>query len=272
MRTKSRKLMLPGAAVAAVAVLALGGCQDSAGPTVSSALLQNAAQVAADATMEDVTLATTPFGFGQAGVSAQTAAGAGQRWGPLGGAMGIGGTFSGTRSVTFYDANGAVQTSYDSLTTDSIQFVLEVSGSASRDNWSASIDRTRQMTISGLLGQETTRTFNGTGTETVSRSRTDTTGTTSTYDMNGSFTVDNVVVPVPGSTPRWPLSGTITHDLTVTVVNGPNGDQTKTVTVVVTFDGTSTATAVINGQTMQIDLTTPPGRNCIKGGRFGRSG
>jgi hypothetical protein len=261
--------MFPGAAVAAVAVLALGGCQNSTGPTPSSAFLQNAAQVTADATLEDVTLATTPFGFGQVGVSAQSV-GTGMRWGPPGGAMGIGGTYSGTRSVTFYDSAGNVQTYYDPLTTDSIRFVLEVSGSVARDNWSASIDRTREMTISGLLGQETTRTFNGTGNETISRSRTDTLGTT-TYNMTGSFTVDSVVVPVPGSTPRWPLSGTITHDLTVTV-SGPNGNQTKSVTAVITFDGTSTATAVINGQTMQIDLATPWGRNPIVGGRFGRGG
>jgi hypothetical protein len=269
MTTKTRKLLLPG--MAAVAMAALGGCKDTAGPLTDDALLQNAALVAADAAVEDVTLARTPLGFGAQGVSAQGTATGGRR-GPLGGGMGIGGSFSGTRDVTFYDANGNAQTAYDSLTTASIHFVLEVSGDANRDNWSASIDRTRDMTVSGLEGHETTRTFNGTGNETVSRSRTDSTGTASTFDMTGSFTIQDLVVPVPGSDPRWPLSGTITRNMSVTVVNGPNGDQTRSVTAVITFDGTSTATAVINGEAMQIDLSTRPGRNPIRGGRFGRRG
>jgi hypothetical protein len=260
--------VLPG--TAAAAALVLGGCGNSAGPTTDDALLQNAALVAADATMEDVTLTATPFGFGQQGAPAQNMMDDGP--GPAGGSMGIGGSRSGTRNVTFYDANGNVQSAYDSLTTDSIHFTLEVSGSISRDNWSASIDRTRDMTVSGLEGQETTRTFNGSGTESISRSRTDSTGTASSFDMSGTFTIENLVVPVPGSSPRWPLSGTITRTMTVNVVNGPNGDQTKTVTAVITFDGTSTATAVIDGETMQIDLTTARGRSPIRGGRFGRGG
>jgi len=265
----TRNLLLPG--MAAVTLATLGGCSDTAGPSLDDALLRNAALVAADAAVEDVTLATTPLGFGLQGVSAQDRGPDGS-WGPLGGGRGIGGSFSGTRDVTFYDADGNPQTAYDSLTTASIHFVLEVSGDASRDNWSASIDRTRDMTISGLEGHETTRTFDGSGNETVSRSRTDSTGTESTFDMTGSFTIENLVVPTPGSDPRWPLSGTITRNMSVTVVNGPNGDQTRSVTAVITFDGTSTATAVINGETMQIDLTTRPGRNPIRGGRFGRSG
>lgn len=269
MMTKTRKLLLPG--VAAAAVLALGGCQDTAGPAANDAILQNVAAVAADATLEDVTLATSPFGFGPQGVSAQ-GMGGGQPRGPVGGGMGIGGSLSGTRDVTFYDADGNAQDAYDPLTTASIHFVVQVSGDVSRGTWSANIDRTRDMTVSGLAGQETTRTFNGTGTETVSRSRTDSTGTASTFDMTGSFSIDNLVVPVPGSDPRWPLSGTITRNMTVTVVNGPTGDRTNTVTAVITFDGTSTATAVINGETMQIDLTTAQGRNPIRGGRFGRGG
>jgi hypothetical protein len=269
MRTKTKKFLLPGAA--AMAVVALGACKDSAGPAVDDNLLLNAAVVAADATLEDVTLTTTPFGFGQQGVSVQ-GMGMGEHMGLPGGAWGIGGSRSGTREVTFYDADGNEQDHYDPLTTASIHVVFEVSGEVTRDTWSASVDRTRDMTISGLEGQETTRTFNGSGEETVSRSRTTSDGAERSFDMSGSFSIEDLVVPVPGSENRWPLSGTITRDLTVTVVNGPNGDETKTVRVVVTFDGTSTATAVINGETTQIDLTTKSGRFPFHGGRFGRGG
>ena len=265
-----RKLLLPGAA--AVAVVALGACQhDSTGPSGDDALLLNAAVVSADATLEDVTLATTPFGFGPGGISAQ-GMGPGEPKGPPGGGMGIGGALSGTRDRTFYDADGNVQAAYDSLTTASIHVVLDLSGDVDRNGWSASVERTRDMTVTGLEGVETTRTFNGTGTEAISRSRTDSTGAASTFDMTGSFTIENLVVPVPGSDPRWPLSGTITRHMTVTVVNGINGDETRDVTAVITFDGTSTATAVINGETVEIDLTTRPGNFPIRGGRFGRGG
>lgn len=256
--------------LALATVAFLGACQGGAGPTTtpasSKALLTNAAAVVADATLQDVSLATTPFGFGSRGTPAVAG---GISAGTLADAGGFGGSLSGTRTVTFYDSAGNVQSAYDSLTTDSIHVVTDLTRSVTRGDWSASVERTRDMTISGLEGDETTRTFNGVGTEIVSRSHTSSDSTQSSFDMNGSVTYDNVVVPVPGSDPRWPLSGTITHTLTVTVVNGPNGNGTRTVTAVVTFNGTSTATAVVNGRTIQIDLTTKAGRFPFRGA-FGR--
>ncbi|MGD8320719.1 MAG: hypothetical protein PVJ02_09700 [Gemmatimonadota bacterium] len=254
--------------------LTLSACGDATAPDpLEEAALRNAALVAADATLEDVTLATTPFGFGimgapEAGTGAEPSA-----MGEPGGHRGIGGSLSGTRSVTFYDAEGNEQTGYDPLTTASIHFILDISGEVSRDTWSATVDRSRDMTVSGLEGEETTRTFNGTGSQSVGRSHTLEDGTESTFDIDGSASYADLMVPVPGSDPRYPLSGTITRDLTVTVVNNPRGnDFTKTVHVEVTFDGTSTAHAVINGEATDIDLTTRPGGNPFRGGRFGRQG
>ncbi len=258
--------------VAAVAALALTGCDDNGtAPQLDDAILLNAAVVVADATIEDVTLASTGFGFGAAGAPDMTDR-LGQGPGEPGGRNGIGGNLSGTREVTFYDASGAEQDAYDRETTAEIHFVLEVAGDVTRDTWSASIERMRDMTVSGLEGAETTRTFNGSGTETISRSRTLDDGSEASHDMSGTFTYDNVVVPVPGSDSRWPLSGTIHRTLEVTVVNGPHGDTTKTLDVTVTFDGDDTATAVINGETVEIDLTTRQGHFPIRHGRFGRGG
>ncbi len=260
MTTMTKRILCTGTLAA---LTMLGACKDASSPAQSDALLTNAATVVADATIEDATLAMTPFGFG---LRAGPALAGGHGTGPLGGAGGIGGSLSGTRSVTFYDADGYTQAAYDSLTTASIHVVFDLSGDVTRGGWSAGIDRTRDWTVSGLEGHETTRTFNGSGTETVSRSRTSQDGTQSSFDINGSITYDDVVVPVPGSDPRWPLSGTITRTMTVNVVNGPNGDVTRTVDATVTFDGTSTATAVVNGRTIQIDLTTRPGRFPFRGG------
>jgi hypothetical protein len=90
--------------------------------------------------------------------------------------------------------------------------------------------------------------------------------------MEGSFTQESVVVPVPGSAKQYPLSGKITRKMKVSVVNGPKADETRDVTVVITFDGDNTATAVVNGEAHEIDLDARPGAFPFRDGMggFGR--
>jgi hypothetical protein len=137
---------------------------------------------------------------------------------------------------------------------------VDVSGEVEREFWSASVERHRELTITGLLGEETTRTFNGGGTETVTRSRHSDELGTRTYAMTGTIAYDNLVVPVPGSDAQWPLSGTITRQVVVTITNGPNGDETIERTVVITFNGTQYATISVNGEVAELDLATRHGR------------
>jgi len=258
------------------AALALTACSESTAPSALDELVTlNAALFAADATLEDLGLARGPFGFEHGiafGMGPGGMMGRGGPAGPPGGEKGIGGSLTGTRSATFYDKDGKEQAAYDSLTTARIHYVLDVSGDVARAGWTGSVARTRDMTVSGLLGVETTRTFNGKGSETVKRSRTLEDGTKTSFDMQGSFTQENFVVPVPGSDKKYPLSGKITRMLAVTVVNGPKGDETRKVTVVITFDGDNTATAVIDGETHEIDLDARPGAFPFKDGfgGFGR--
>ena len=82
--------------------------------------------------------------------------------------------------------------------------------------------------------------------------------------MSGTFTYSDVVVPVPGSETRYPISGTITRSMTGSVVNGPDGDETRTVNITITFDGDETATIVVNGEEREIDLTTREGRSPLR--------
>ena len=252
---------------------ALAGCAENTGPDVlDQALTLNAAIVAADATLEDLTLARTPFAFGiQGAPELGMGPGGPGHMGEPGGRRGIGGDLSGTRSVTFYDAAGLVQDAYDPLTTASIHFVMEIGGNVERTGWSGTVTRTRDMTVSGLEGEEATRTFHGSGSESVTRSRTLEDGSEASFDMAGTFNHSALVVPVPGSESRYPLSGTVTRTMSATVINGPEGDVTRNVNVVITFNGTSTATATVNGETYEIDLDTRPGGFPLKG-RFGRNG
>jgi hypothetical protein len=183
--------------------------------------------------------------------------------GEPGGHGGFSGTFSGTRSFTFYDVDGVEQDRYDPLTTESIHIVHDIMGAVLRDGWSASVSRERDKTVSGLAGEETERTWNGTGSEEISHSRHLEDGSERSYDASGTVVYDDVVVPIPGSDPRWPLSGTVTRSMTVTRT-GPNGTETRTVDIVITFNGTQFATAVVNGVEMEIDLATRAGRNPIR--------
>ena len=255
---ETRKMVTLSLALAATLGLAACGDESTGPELLDEALSLNAAIVAADATLEDITLARTPFAFVHGGLGLGPGGGFGPAGRP-GGAFGIGGSLSGTRSVTFFDAAGIVQTAYDSLTTASMHVVVDIAGDVERAVWSSTVKRTRDMTVSGLVGVEATRTVTGQGTEDVERSRTLNDGTQTSYDMQGTFKQEKLVVPVPGSDKKYPLSGTITRTMKVSVVNGRNGDETRDVTVVITFDGDATATAVVNGETYEIDLDARAG-------------
>jgi hypothetical protein len=255
----------------ALAVLALGACEDTLGPDAfDQTLLLDAAVVAADATLEDIGIMHGAFGFGGQHGSGQPGGHMGNGPGQPGGQHGIGDALSGTRDVVFYDAAGNAQDAYDEIETARITTVVEVAGDVERNNWSASIARTRNMEVTGLAGENTTRIINGTGTEDVSRSVVLDDGEARSRDITGSFTYTNLVVPTPDQEVHYPLSGTITRQMTVAVVNGPTGDVDMTVAVTITFDGSATAAGTINGETFEIDLTTREGRFPLRRG-FGRN-
>ncbi len=252
---------LQAGAIVAIA-LAVGACGDDAtGPgALDDSVVLDMAVLAADATLEDVAMWVQPLGFGPLpapGPQGVTAPG------QPGGHGNFAGEFSGTRSVTFFDADGIEQDAFDPLLTDSIHVIREIAGQITRDNFSASIERLRDMTVSGLLGEETHRTWNGSGTEEMTRSGVLEDGTERSHSMSGTFAYDNVVVPIPGSDPRFPVSGTITRSMTATRTTS-DGTVTRSVEIVITFDGTSIAQAIVNGEAMEIDLSAREGRNPLR--------
>ena len=257
---RQRRIVVQGT-LALAAGLAVAACEDSTGlDSLDDGLLLDMAIAAADATLEDVGTWAMPFAFYEPG-RVDAAGGPGR----LGDRHGIGEALSGTRTQTFYDAVGVEQESYDEESTASIHFESEVSGDVARDDWTATIYRLRDMTISGMAGEETHRTWNGTGEEDITRSRNvEEDGTVRTAEMSGTFTYSDVVVPVPGSETRYPISGTITRSVNGSVVNGPNGDETRVANITITFDGDETAIIVVNGEEREIDLTTREGRGPLR--------
>ena len=157
------------------------------------------------------------------------------------------------RSYMFFDAVNGVQQAYDALLTAKANVQTRVQGEKAEDRWSATIDRFRDLTGTGLLGDEAQRTWNGTGTSSATRSRHTEDGDRS-YDISCTLTVTNVVVPVEHDTDRFPLSGSITRACAITFTGGPRNGQTVQRTVVVTFNGSQTATLTIGDKTLDIDL------------------
>ena len=229
----------------AVAVLA-SGCDDGIGDAEvidEAAIRADAALVAADAVFEDLVLMVDPPILALPAATPD-----------LGGAEAPGSvTFS--RQVTFYDAAGAEQEKYDPLLTASIHVVWDLSRSVEHAFWSASVQRHREMRVTGLLGVETERTWNGTGNGIVARSRHPEEGIARTYDMTSDVLIANVVKGVPRVQHPYPLSGTITRHMKVVVTKADEVVAERDVTAVITFNGTQFATVTVGPDKWEVDLS-----------------
>jgi hypothetical protein len=249
-------------ALAIVALLA--ACSDDpTGPDNTPATMNlDVAIAAADATAEDVDAAATMSGelgtisFAAALVAPPQGPGnmngcgfGGARWNcPTNSANGI----TITRSVAFFDGAGVVQEEYDTETTDMIDIEMTLEADVTRGPWTVETFRTRHLEITGLEGDEETRTVNGEGSEEISRTR-DGAGNSPnrSYLLEGTFTIEDVVMPVvEEGEDHWPLSGAVTRVYTVT----RNDEEPVVRTVIITFDGTSTPPATVNGEPFEIDL------------------
>lgn len=247
-----RRLPLPAALA-----LTLVACQTATGPdATTSPLNADLAMIAAQSTAEDVEMMGGPggpFGMGLFGGAL------GGPFGPLAardlGCRSLEGPIlTVSRTCTFTDASGATQASYDPTTTATARIQTEVEGEHGRDGWSATLHRTSDLTITGLAGAETRRTWNGTGRETVSRSRHADGAVVRAYTLETDVTIDAVVMPVPMGPDTWPLSGSITRTISGSITEGPRAGQSFERTVTITFDGTAQATLTVGGETFTVNL------------------
>ncbi|MDX2206391.1 MAG: hypothetical protein SFU57_01995 [Gemmatimonadales bacterium] len=246
-------------------IAAAAACSsDSTGSsTTTTTLNADVAAVAADAAAEDVDVMagmnglTGTIAFGAAvldpddlppgpGNTAGCGFGGGRFTCPPNTANGL----TITRTLTFFDELDATQTAYDADLTARVDLEATLAGDVTRGPWTATISRSRDFSFTGLLGAETTRTINGTAASENSRARFTDRGPNRNYTMTSTATVEDVVVPVAADTPPWPLSGTVTREFVVTI-----GDQSPVMrTVVITFDGTATPPATVNGEPFTINL------------------
>ena len=238
--------------------LFLAGCAgDATGPDLtplqSLALNRDVALIVADAASQDVEIIGGPVGTFGLGLGAGTDA-AEEPNHPFRCGTHERDHLTIVRSCTFKDAAGATQSGYDPLTTASAAVHAEIDGEIERENWSASVHRVRELTVTGLAGTETQRTWNGTGTGTATRSRHRENAEIRQYDISATSVITNVVVGVPRSENEWPLSGTIAKQVTITITGGPHDGETRTRTVLITFNGTQFVPIKVNDNTFTFDL------------------
>ena len=170
-----------------------------------------------------------------------------------------------TRSRTCYDQAGAVQAQCDPATTASMRIAFTMSGAHSGDRFTAAVNRTRTDSISGLLGTETSRTHNGTGTSadtlTWSGERGSRTSAETSLDS-----VINIVFNLPRATNPWPASGTVVRNVsgTVTVTGARDGTRSyqRRVEVVFPADAQGNVTLRVNDKTCTLNLVTRTVTGC----------
>lgn len=167
------------------------------------------------------------------------------------------------RQYAFFNPAGDPMQFYDPDQTASIQAQRTVDGEIERETEygtvSGSVHHERDLTVSGLQGDEQKRTWNGTGSSEITRTQVSDERGTRSYELNTEVLVDDVEVPTWNNSDLdpWPLSGSITIHVQGTLTRN---DQTRSFerTVVITFDGTQFATATVTGlngtETFTIDL------------------
>lgn len=165
--------------------------------------------------------------------------------------------FTLNRSFALFDAAGAPQSSYDAALTASINFLSALEGTVSRPEFTATVERNRDLTVSGLAGREIRRTWNGTGDAEVHARHEDENGGRE-YDLITSTVIANVVVALQRADNPWPLSGTVTR--TVHGVRFHEGRSTVSRefdrTAVVTFNGTSIVPLDVGSRQFCLNLAT----------------
>ena len=238
----------------AATILALGGCGKTSDVTGLGAAAQQAAddiavEVGASASADRGGFLTEIEGTGAAvPVAARPATIEGLAAAETTFARG---PFTITLDRTFYDIDGNALQQWDPSAVRA-EFPSWVRGAATGVRYQATVGRAGVLSVSGLAAAMDTLVFDGTATDTTDARFT---------SLDGVRTVDVHVLAtrVPAgvrvlknrTVNPWPLSGTVTWNVAVDkYAIGPQGgiEARYTAVVVVTFDGTPSADASVNGR------------------------
>lgn len=188
-----------------------------------------------------------------------------------------------TRSFAFTDAAGAVQQALDTVTTNTVNVRVQVSGTVVSDDSrrhrgqgrgeddaaapagarrdTTTVSRSSDRTVSGLASGSAQRTINGTSSGTETTVGNDSVSHFTVTRVAGD-TVTGLVVPVPATGPSYPTAGTVVRSMQVTFVRDGRTPQTVSRREVLVYDGTATArlTVTQDGATKNCTVPLPRGR------------
>ncbi|MGA9836264.1 MAG: hypothetical protein WBQ26_03000 [Gemmatimonadaceae bacterium] len=162
------------------------------------------------------------------------------------------------RTFEFFDSTGAPMLAFNGATTASVHIVATETGVRSSATGADTISRVRDLTASGLLGHNTTRIWNGTGTRNDGGYWSDSIATRTAHVIDNT-TFTNIVVDLPRASNPYPASGTITRMVSgaATVTrNGTTRSLTVTRTVTITFNGTEFVPMMVGNTAYTLDLAT----------------
>jgi hypothetical protein len=165
-------------------------------------------------------------------------------------------------SAQFTNAAGAVQSAFDTATTNSVNTQLSVTGTQTRrDSSTTTVNNSSNRTVSGLAKGSTQHTENGTALGSETTTGTDRTGTFVAVRI-ATDTTSGIVVPVSDTSRTYPTAGTIIRTMSASLTYTGQAAQTSMHREVVTYSGSNTAQLVItqDGVTRTCTLPLPFGR------------
>ncbi|MFL5639320.1 MAG: hypothetical protein ACJ78M_08100, partial [Gemmatimonadaceae bacterium] len=167
-----------------------------------------------------------------------------------------------TRSYSFLDAAGAVQQTFDTATTNTVNVRTSVTGTVSHhESVTSTVNTSSDFTVVGLASGSTQRTVNGasSGSETTSGTRDD---VSFTAERVAGDTTTALVIPIENARPTYPTAGTVVRSMRATITLAGQTPTTSSRREVITYDGSSTAKVVItqDGVTKSCKKPLPHGR------------
>lgn len=166
------------------------------------------------------------------------------------------------RSFSYLDAAGAVQQSFDTATTSTVNAQTTVSGTrVHHEDDTSTVNSKSDITVTGLATGSTQRTVNGTASGTESTVGTNEDGMHFTATRVAGDTVSGVIIPLQNGRPTYPTAGTIVRSMQATVTLSGRTPTTASRREVITFDGSSTAQISVTQ-----DGTTKTGTLSLTGG------
>jgi hypothetical protein len=246
------------ALLAAAAAFAVGCSDDSTGPTntLTAEMRADLAQSMGEVIAQDVeamshteaSSSTTLFAFG----GDPTATGCTVQVGTLV-CTNVFGSLNGEATLGFRDAQGTAQDDFDDATTASATIETDIDGTIDQDGFSLEFATARDFAIAGLAGAETSRTWSGNGTVSVTSAMHD---DEREYQWTATTTFAGITVPTSGTEPRWPTAGQVTSNVDLDVVGGPDDGESGVATVIVTFNGTANVPLKVENTNYTLNLAT----------------